>query len=1167
MNKTASDIQYKEIITKLKTARRKETILQNVSGWFNTLSITLSFVLLISLLEMLANGDSTFRTVLAFLILGIFFGAFIVMVFPEILRALGIRNFPDINSMALRVGDIYPEIKDRLGNALQLFSIDEKSYKTSKELAKAEFVNIYNSTSSKDFDKIIKTDKLKKSLVYFVSIFVLTVSLFALFSSGLGAAFVRIANFEKSYLPPAPFSLTIEPKNVSVVKGESVKIVVHATGKAPETVSLYIKEEQQQNYDVLTLRLDSSKKYLYELPSIKHSITFYAEAAWLNSAVKTEECKITVTDKPLIRSLSGKIIFPSYTKLSVKNIDEQSADISALRGSVAEFQLLSNKELSSGRIIFEKISSFSEISNDTAKKSEQIIIPLKTDGRRANGSMNINANGQYYFELTDKDGQKTDNPIKYTIIATNDEYPSIALLQPTTDVQLSEEAQMPMRIGITDDYGFSGLKLNYRLIHSKYSAPSEKWVTVNIPFLNAEKAIEVPYLWDLNKIDITPEDKYEYYLEVFDNDKISGPKSAKTQVLTVRLPSMDEVLQSAEDVQKKAEKDLEKILKQAEETKKDMEQLNRDLLKNQQQKNLDWKEKKKTEDILKKQADLQSKFNDIKQSLEEMTKKLEQNNLLSPETLQKYQELQKLMQEVQSPELKKLQEAMKQAMDKLSPDELQKAMKNYKFNEEQFRKSIERTLKILKRLQAEQKVDALNKRAEELSKKQDELNKKLQNSNPSDKSKRDDLSKEQKGAKEDLKKMGDDLKDLEKLMKDIGDNMPMNEMEKAQSELNQDETSDAMQDAKESTEKGDFQKADNSQKKASKNLKKFAQQMKKLKDEMDNRNKKEAQRKLQKAISDMLQLSKKQEGIKSKTQNTDYNSTQFSELGEEQSQAEDAMASIANSMFELSEKSFAVSPEMGKQLGTALQQMQDAMSQLGQRNTQGALNSQSNAMSALNKAALEMQAQLSAMKSNGQCNNPGGMNPGGKGGTGAGGMMERLQQLAGQQQGINQGMQQMSMGGKLSQEQQAELGRIASQQGRAQKSLEELDKEQKQMGGPKLALGDLNKIAKEMEETVSDIQRGQITPETMKRQDRILSRLLDATKSFNERDYEKKRESKTGEQFSRKSPDALDLNSLEGKNKAMQELLKSIQQGYTKDYESLIRQYFEALQKSGQKIQ
>ena len=84
------------------------------------------------------------------------------------------------------------------------------------------------------------------------------------------------------------------------------------------------------------------------------------------------------------------------------------------------------------------------------------------------------------------------------------------------------------------------------------------------------------------------------------------------------------------------------------------------------------------------------------------------------------------------------------AMNKMDPELMRKMMENAKFNEEQFRKSIERTIKMLKRLQAEQKTDALQKRAEELLRKQEELNKQTENTNPSDKEKLDDLAKNKK---------------------------------------------------------------------------------------------------------------------------------------------------------------------------------------------------------------------------------------------------------------------------------------------------------------------------------------------------------------------------------------------------------------------------------------
>jgi len=175
--------------------------------------------------------------------------------------------------------------------------------------------------------------------------------------------------------------------------------------------------------------------------------------------------------------------------------------------------------------------------------------------------------------------------------------------------------------------------------------------------------------------------------------------------------------------------------------------------------------------------------------------------------------------------------------------------------------------------------------------------------------------------------------------------------------------------------------------------------------------------------------------------------------------------------------------------------------------------------------------------------------------------MQKLQDMAAQQQAINQAMQGMENSGSMSPEQQAQAERLSQQQGNAKKTMDELAKEQKEFsGGKRKPLGNLEKIAQEMEEVVRDIKSGQITPETRKKQERILSRLLDATKSITERDFEKKREARSGEDIFRQSPNALDMSTQEGKSRGLQEFLRSIQKGYTKDYELLIKQYFEGIQ-------
>jgi hypothetical protein len=219
--------------------------------------------------------------------------------------------------------------------------------------------------------------------------------------------------------------------------------------------------------------------------------------------------------------------------------------------------------------------------------------------------------------------------------------------------------------------------------------------------------------------------------------------------------------------------------------------------------------------------------------------------------------------------------------------------------------------------------------------------------------------------------------------------------------------------------------------------------------------------------------------------------------------------------------------------------MQSALNALEGRNGFGASQEEGAAMASLNKSAMQLQNAMQNMMQ--------------AGGSGMGGLMQQLQMMAGQQQSINmqtQGMQQA-----------AEAARIAGEQEAVRKSLEQLNKEAQASGEQKKMLGDLDKIAEEMKEVVNNLEQNNVNPETIRKQERILSRLLDASKSMREKDYEKKRKAQTGTEIVRRGPGELDPSALEGKNKLLEDLLKSLEHGYSKDYQELIRKYFDELQK------
>jgi hypothetical protein len=265
------------------------------------------------------------------------------------------------------------------------------------------------------------------------------------------------------------------------------------------------------------------------------------------------------------------------------------------------------------------------------------------------------------------------------------------------------------------------------------------------------------------------------------------------------------------------------------------------------------------------------------------------------------------------------------------------------------------------------------------------------------------------------------------------------------------------------------------------------------------------------------------------------------------------LGNVADKMAELSKKTFAVGPEMSKEIGNALKQMDEAQEGMEGRNPGGSSDKQGEAMSSLNRAAMMMQSALSGMQ-------------GGKGGSGMGGLMGALGQMMGTQSGINQGTKQaMGEGGQggegMTPSQQAEYQRLAGAQGAVQKSLKELANEAKNSGEFSKLLGDLDKVADEMQEVQTDLEQGNVNPNTIKKQDHILSRLLDSQHSMRERDYEKKRTAEAGKTIPHTSPADIDLSTQEGKNKLREEMLRVLESKYSKDYEALIKKYFEQLEK------
>ncbi|MCJ7813608.1 hypothetical protein MUP95_09875, partial [bacterium] len=143
---------YNTIRTKLHQLRQKEKVLALITGSLYFLIICLGIILLLSLLEVLFRFSSTVRIVffIGYVICAL--GAFGFWIFKPLFSIFFKTSFPDDDNLALQIGHYFPEIKDRLADAIQVFRLrDDKIYGTSSSLAQASLQSMYEEVKSFDF--------------------------------------------------------------------------------------------------------------------------------------------------------------------------------------------------------------------------------------------------------------------------------------------------------------------------------------------------------------------------------------------------------------------------------------------------------------------------------------------------------------------------------------------------------------------------------------------------------------------------------------------------------------------------------------------------------------------------------------------------------------------------------------------------------------------------------------------------------------------------------------------------------------------------------------------------------------------------------------------------------------------------------------------------------
>ena len=1012
---------------------------------------------------------------------------------------------PSLETLALRVECRYSGFHQGLISALQLWKyVTGDGGGGSAEMIRAAVIQAGQRAADLDFDAIIDRARLFRMAGICCLAALVLGGLFGLWPQSFGGAAVRLRHPQTAYSRPPDTYIEVRPGHAEIVAGGPFEIVADLSGVVPQQAQLLIREEGVETWTSLNLPVRQNR-VRHRFGAVTRSFAYRMQANDAGSPAYD----LTVLPRPMVTQISLHYRYPAYTRLP-ERWHQDGGDIVAHAGTAVGVHIASSLPLEEAWLDF--------------GNGERM--PAAIEGRRAQVELRVDRDRRYTVGLLDPRMIRNRDPVTYRIIVLQDRAPEVRLLRPGADVELGERMQVLLMAEALDDFGISRMEVRYRSVEEE----EERILPVPLDTINAAEVTQ-HYLWDLSDLDLLPGDEVSYRMRVYDNNDVSGPGVGESATFTIRFPSLLEIHQEAQRSQQEALEELEAVRQTGTELQKRLEKMTRELM---QEGDLEWQERKEIEAAVEEQAQAGERLEAVMQRLNDTLDRFEQSGLIKPETFQKLEQIQELLSQIETPEFKRAQEELQKAMEAADAEAVQEALKALQNEQEAFQKSLDRTIALLKRVQRQQALDALARQMEALASEQEDVVQDLQKGEaPQGLAQREAI----------LRRNAQHLQEeVDRTAQQLSDVAPTGEeLDRLAEAFREQRVPDRMEQVGRDLNAGQAKPAQSQGQAIADDLKALSRQLGEIREGFANRQKADVARDLNRALHDLLALSRTQEHT-ARAQEASPDAAGSSRRALEQARVISGTTRLAERLLEASQKTFFLTPQTGAAVGEALRKMEDAAGLFQNGNIPQAARNAQEAMGALNAAALMVREALAGLAESASA-------------VGFEEMLQKMQELAQQQGDLN--AQTESLFGQQQKPGGMNLGQMAARQQAIRQALDAL--RQQLEAQRQQVLGDLGNIASEMEETAGDFRRQQITPQTLDRQRRILSRLMDAQRSVRQRGWSKAREARRGRDVAYRGPGSLPADLGEADNPLRRRLREALREGYAIEYQDLIRRYFEAL--------
>ncbi|MEY3982990.1 MAG: hypothetical protein RL160_547, partial [Bacteroidota bacterium] len=448
--------------------------------------------LALSLGEFLLRFPTPVRAVCFFSYLALSAYVLLRYILLPLLKLYRIGKVLSYEEAALIVGRHFPEVRDKLLNALQLQRMQGMTSGQGLLEAgirqKTEALRPIRFTAAVNFG-----DNLR--MARWAALPALLIGIILLFQSNVFTEGTRrIIQYQTQFKVEAPFRFVLYNKNLRVFSGDGILLEAGLEGKAlPDVLSLLLDGRE------INMQRRSDGRYVYRLESVRKALEFNLSAAGFIS----DPYRIEALQAPSLNGLSAQLEYPAYTGRN-NELLESVADLEIPEGTSISWTL---KTAYTEQIRVQLPEGIQQLSDKDARGWFR----LKHRAMKSGAVVFVPRNKTVGFK----------DSLQVLLRVVPDAYPTVRIERSNDSAM---ESQIWFKGAATDDYGVSRVLFHFRFVRAEQQG--KKALPMQQIPVSIQKGRDLAFVHGVNlsALGMEPGDEVEYFFEVWDNDGVHGSK-------------------------------------------------------------------------------------------------------------------------------------------------------------------------------------------------------------------------------------------------------------------------------------------------------------------------------------------------------------------------------------------------------------------------------------------------------------------------------------------------------------------------------------------------------------------------------------------------------------------------------------------------------------------